>query len=63
METPYLPHHCIKEYEECPMYGGCTFIGLWDKIDEAIRNVTDNITILDVMRGEKCRYTARRSLK
>jgi len=49
MERPYLPHHCIEDAESCcKMYDGCGLLCLWEKIDQAIMSVTDNITIADL---------------
>ena len=51
METPYLPHHCLENYEDCKLYGECTMLVLWQQIDEAIRAVTDRVTVADIVRG------------
>ena len=48
METPYLPHHCIEDYEECAMNQNCNLVKLWRDIDSAIRTVTDSVTIADI---------------
>ena len=53
METPYLPHHCIEDFEDCAMKNECTMICLWEQIDQAIRSVTDKVTIADIVRGGK----------
>ena len=60
METPYLPHHCIENFADCAMKDGCTMLCLWERIDNAIRSVTDEVTIADIMRGEKQKTAARR---
>lgn len=49
MERPYLPHHCIEDPENCcKMYEGCGLLCLWQKIDDAILSVTDNVTVADL---------------
>ena len=50
METPYLPHHCTDDYENCLRAGDCSLIKLWADIDSAIRGVTDSVTIADIAR-------------
>lgn len=53
METPYLPHHCIEQAEKnCKMSKDCNMLCLWERIDEAIKNVTDNVTIADIVRND-----------
>ena len=54
METPYLPQHCVEQpSENCKMYNGCKMLCLWGKIDDAIRQVTDHITIADIIRNDE----------
>lgn len=49
MERPYLPHHCIEDPENgCKMYEGCGLLRLWQRIDDAILSVTDNVTVADL---------------
>jgi len=49
MERPYLPHHCIEDPENCcKMYEGCGLLCLWQKIDNTILSVTDNVTVADL---------------
>lgn len=53
MERPYLPHHCVDDPESCcKMHEGCNMLCLWKQIDEAIRAVTDNVTIADIVRRD-----------
>lgn len=52
METPYLPHHCVEHPErDCRMFEGCGMLCLWQQIDNAIRGVTDAVSIADIVRS------------
>lgn len=51
METPYLPHHCVEDPEHCcKMSENCHMLSLWVRIDEAVRAVTDSVTVQDLIR-------------
>ena len=52
METPYLPHHCTNNPCTCKHFESCEMVLLWEKIDNAIREVTNGVTIADIRR--KC---------
>lgn len=47
METPYLPLHCGGETNEDCVYEiqNCPTYPVWQQIDDAIRQITDNCTI------------------
>ncbi len=52
METPYLPHHCVEDPQHCcKMAEHCQLICLWTQIDQAVRAVTDAVTVQDLIRG------------
>lgn len=53
METPYLPHHCVENHADCRRAGGCHLLPLWQRIDRAIRDVTDNVSIADIVREQR----------
>ncbi len=46
METPYLPLHCGGDNDDC-VYDikNCPTYPVWQQIDGAIRQITDNCTI------------------
>jgi len=39
--------------EQCPLHGECAFMPLWDRVQSAIYNVFDQITIQDLITDEK----------
>ena len=53
MERPYLPHHCVENPGQCcKMHEDCNMLCVWQRIDEAIRSVTDNVTVADLIRKD-----------
>ena len=54
METPYLPLHCSAE-GDCCCAGGidCRIYHMFERIDRAISDVTDHVTIADLAREDE----------
>ncbi len=51
METPYLPLHCSDSPEKCPTGDvDCKIYRLLCRVDQAIAEVTDSVTIADLVR-------------
>ena len=54
METPYLPQHCVDIPEEnCKMFNCCKMLKMWRETDDAIRKVTDNYTVADMIGSDE----------
>ena len=51
METPYLPHHCTENSEDCLMWKSCSMLPMWQQIEQAICEVTDRYTVADIVRN------------
>ena len=53
-EGSLAPIACIEEDEEsrCPKYGKCPTVGVWEKINDAINKVVDNITLADLLNDQ-----------
>ncbi len=53
-EGSLAPVTCL-EYEEndCPRQKDCATLILWEKLDEAIHNVVDNVTLKDLTEWQK----------
>jgi len=51
VDGPVAPVQCITETEraDCPLYGGCAFIGLWSQVRDAVNHVFDNTTFQDLI--------------
>ena len=41
------------EQNQCERYGTCPTVHLWEKLNNAISNVVDNITIADLAEEER----------
>ena len=54
METPYLPLHCSTESDCCGAGGiDCRIYHMFERIDSAISDVTDHVTIADLAREDE----------
>ena len=53
-EGSLAPIACIEEEAEnrCPKYGKCPTVGVWEKINDAINEVVDNITLADLLEDQ-----------
>lgn len=53
-EGSLAPIACIEDEEEnrCPKYGKCPTVGVWEKINDAINAVVDNITLADLLEDQ-----------
>ena len=51
VDGPVAPVQCITETEraDCPLYGGCAFIGMWSQVRDAVNHVFDNTTFQDLI--------------
>ncbi len=51
VDGPVAPVKCITETEraDCPLYGGCAFIGMWSRARDALDHVFDNTTFQDLI--------------
>ena len=55
VQGPIGPIDCIADKEKkskCPLYGGCVFLSMWEKVGKAIEEVYDNTTIQDLLDQE-----------
>ena len=39
--------------ENCPLHGGCAFMAMWEKVQDAIYTVYDETTIQDLLKNER----------
>jgi Rrf2 family transcriptional regulator, cysteine metabolism repressor len=53
IQGPVGPVECVTEEantnKKCPLFGGCAFIGLWEKVQKAISDVYDHVTFQDLI--------------
>ncbi len=42
-----------SEVNTCPRYRSCVTVGVWEKINKAVSDVVDNITLADLAREER----------
>lgn len=52
-EGSLAPVACIEEKEKCSRYGNCATVSVWQKINDAINNVVDHITLADLVEEQK----------
>jgi Rrf2 family cysteine metabolism transcriptional repressor len=50
MEGTVAPVACIDDETKCEHTGQCTTEGLWQRVDQAVRNVLQNTTLADLVR-------------
>ena len=48
-EGDLAPTTCVTDPSTCPRYENCPSVYVWKKIDDAVNNVIDNITLADLM--------------
>ena len=49
-EGSLAPVECLSTgHVNCPKQGQCATIILWEKVDQAIRDVVDNVTLADLV--------------
>ncbi len=54
VEGPIGPVECITDgaTSDCPLYGACAFMSLWQEVQTAMTNVYDKTTIKDLLDRE-----------
>ena len=59
IQGPIGPVECIESSsaDNCPLYGNCAFLSVWEKVQKAISDVYDNITFQDLVDQEKQKET------
>lgn len=61
IEGPIAPTECLNEEGgvECPLYGGCAFMPMWQRAADALAAVYDGTTFADLLEEEqRCREAA-----
>ncbi len=49
-EGSLAPTDCVNDNENaCPKYHECATVGIWEKINDAVNEVIDNITLADLV--------------
>ena len=49
IEGPLGPVQCTSGQTECPLNGGCVFLAMWEKAQEAVANVYDSTAFQDLV--------------
>ena len=51
VEGPVAPVRCVtgSERTDCPLYGGCAFMGMWTRATDAMNEVFDGTTFQDLI--------------
>ena len=53
IQGPVGPVECVSDdvrtAKSCPLYGGCAFLGLWERAQKAISDVYDQTTFQDLI--------------
>lgn len=53
-EGSLAPVECLASGKvECPKHGQCATIVLWEKVDKAIRDVVDNVTLAELVKWQQ----------
>jgi Rrf2 family cysteine metabolism transcriptional repressor len=54
VDGPMAPVRCVMDSEEkdCPMYGGCPFLSMWERARDAVEQVYDQTTFADLLAEE-----------
>lgn len=53
-EGSLAPVECLASGKvECPKQGQCATIVLWEKVDKAIRDVVDNVTLAELVKWQQ----------
>lgn len=53
-EGSLAPVECLASGKvECPKHGQCATIVLWEKVDKAIRDVVDNVTLAELVEWQQ----------
>lgn len=53
-EGSLAPVECLASGKvECPKHGQCATIVLWEKVDQAIRDVVDNVTLAELVEWQQ----------
>jgi Rrf2 family protein len=59
IQGPVGPVECVTEEvhaaQKCPLYGGCAFLGLWERVQKAISDVYDHTTFQDLIDQDQAR--------
>ena len=57
IEGPIGPVRCVSDdsTQDCPLYGDCVFLPMWEKVGKAISDVYDTTTFQDLVEREKRR--------
>ena len=55
VEGPLAPVGCVGEggTDDCPLVGGCVFLPMWRKAEEAVAHVYDNTSFQDLVEEER----------
>ena len=55
VEGPVGPVACVEEglESDCPLHDSCVFLGLWEKVQEAISEIYDSTTLQELVDAEK----------
>lgn len=55
IEGPLGPVGCMADdsTQDCPLYGGCVFLPMWEKVGKAISDVYDNMTFQDLVEQDR----------
>jgi len=55
IEGPIGPVRCVADdsTDDCPLYGDCVFLPMWEKVGKAISDVYDKITFQDLVEQER----------
>ncbi len=54
IQGPIGPVECVVDSSrgDCPLYGNCAFLSMWEKVQKAISDVYDNTTFQDLVDQE-----------
>jgi Rrf2 family protein len=54
VEGPFGPVICAtsRSHSDCPLYGDCVFLPMWERVREAISDVYDHTTFRDLLEEE-----------
>ncbi|NLX22464.1 MAG: Rrf2 family transcriptional regulator [Phycisphaerae bacterium] len=64
-EGPIGPVGCTdgKNKPRCPLWGSCVFLGMWERVGQAIAEVYDGTTFTDLLEQEKALTSAGCKIK
>ncbi len=64
IEGQLAPVECVLgEDRDCPFYGSCVFLPMWEEVDEALSGVYDNTSFEDLVSRQRAGRKRQRTVR